>query len=46
MSCQKHKLEAMLKEKYNKSLTEHENMRNAGWLKVYDAGNLKVEYNK
>ena len=46
MSCQKHKLEAMLKEKYDNSLTEHENMRNAGWLKVYDAGNLKVEYNK
>ena len=45
MACQKHKLQAMLKEKYDEQLTEQENMRNAGWLKVYDAGNLKVEYN-
>jgi hypothetical protein len=25
---------------YNPALTERENMRNHGWLRIYDAGNL------
>ena len=45
LACQKHKLKALLGNAYNSSLTEDENMLNAGYFKIYDAGNLKLEYN-
>lgn len=38
--CQKHKLKALLPEFYSDELSESEIMRNAGFNKVYDAGNL------
>ena len=43
--AQKHKLHSILGAKYDASASEAENMIANGWLKVYDAGNLKVEYN-
>lgn len=41
---QKHKLNKIL-ENYDDSLTEHENMLNNGFLRIYDAGNLVFAYN-
>lgn len=38
--CQKHLLEKLVPEHYNPELSESEIMRNAGFNKVYDAGNL------
>lgn len=43
MQCQKHKLAKLLK-KFDPALSESENMAMNGFFKVYDAGNLKVEY--
>lgn len=37
IACQKHKLAAWLPE-FNTSLTEHQNMNNHGWKRVYDCG--------
>lgn len=45
MQCQKHKLAKLLK-KFDPNLSESENMAMNGFYKVYDAGNLKVEYSK
>lgn len=36
----KHKLSVML-ESYDSSLSEHKNMLNAGWVRVYDSGSIK-----
>lgn len=41
---QKHRLSAILKS-FDPKLTEHENMRNNGYLRIFDCGNLKLEYN-
>ena len=39
--CQKHKLEKVLgKDIFNKELSESDNMYNAGFVKIYDCGNL------
>ena len=43
MQCQKHKLAKLLK-KFDPALSESENMAMNNYFKVYDAGNLKVEY--
>lgn len=43
---QKHKLKNLLKDKFDENLTEEENMLNAGFFKIYDCGNLKLEYKK
>jgi len=43
VSAQKHKLSKFLP-KYNESLTEVENMEANGYHRVYDCGNIKVEY--
>lgn len=43
--CQKHKLSKLLGKNYNQNLTETENMMLNKYLKVYDAGTLKVVYN-
>ena len=39
--CQKHKLQKLLGNKFNKNLTESENMTLAGFSKIYDCGMLK-----
>lgn len=45
--AQKHKLLKLLgAENFNINLTESENMKNAGYNKVYDCGNLVFEYHK
>lgn len=36
----KHKLPKLIKD-FDESLTEHENMKNNGWLRIYDAGSIK-----
>lgn len=41
MQCQKHKLPALLKDKFKPGLTERENMISNGYVQVYDAGNHK-----
>lgn len=45
MSAQKHKLKNLLK-KYDNSLTETENMIQNGYLKVFNCGNIIVQYDK
>lgn len=45
MSAQKHKLSKML-EKYDPALSEVDNMMNNGYFRIYDCGNIKVEYKK
>lgn len=40
--CQKHKLHKLLKDGYNESLSEFENMIASGFTRVYDAGHLKL----
>lgn len=45
MQCQKHKLAKFLKD-FNPNLSESENMAINGFYKIYDSGNLKVEYIK
>lgn len=46
ISAQKHKLSKLLGESFDSTKTEIENMTNAGWLQVYDCGNIKVKYTK
>ena len=46
LACQKHKLKKLLGSAYNEELSESDNMALAGWLKVYDCGNLKLEYDE
>ena len=43
MQCQKHKLAAFLEE-YDPNLSESDNMALNDWDRVYDCGNIKVEY--
>jgi hypothetical protein len=43
--CMKHKLSKVL-DQFDVKKTEHENMREAGWLRVYDAGSLCFELKK
>ena len=38
--CQKHKLKDIIGEGFNKNKTEEENMRDAGYFKIFDCGNL------
>ena len=38
--CMKHNLKNILKEKFDNSLSEIENMKNAGFYQIYDCGNL------
>lgn len=40
--CQKHKLSSILGSTFDKNLSETENMWNAGYLKICDAGNHKL----
>lgn len=42
---QKHKLSKIL-ESYDPNLTEHQNMANNGYYRIYDCGNLVFGYNK
>lgn len=44
VSAQKHKLPNLLKDKFNPTLTETENMLAAGYHKVEDCGTLKMKY--
>lgn len=44
MACQKHKLPALLGEKFDPTKSEYENMTLNGWNRIYDCGNLKLEY--
>ena len=46
ISCQKHKLCNILGDKFDKSKTESQNMIDAGWLKVYDCGTMKVRWER
>lgn len=39
--CQKHKLNKLLEDKFDASLTEKENMLNAGYRILFDSGNIK-----
>ena len=43
---QKHMLPKKLGDKFNITNTEYENMKNAGYFKVYDCGNYVFEWNK
>lgn len=43
LQCQKHKLNNFLNI-FDHNLTEHENMLKNNYLRIYDAGNLKMEY--
>ncbi len=43
---QKHKLAKLLGSRFAASLSERENMQRAGWLRVFDAGNLVYTWNK
>ena len=45
ISAQKHKLSKLLGDKFDPNKTEAENMMNAGYLMLYDCGNLKMKYN-
>lgn len=45
LSAQKHRLPSLL-EKYDPSLNETENMRANGYMKIWNCGNIKVEYRK
>lgn len=45
MNWQKHHLKDKLKI-YDKSLTEHQNMNNNGFYRIYDCGTIKVKYTK
>ena len=42
---QKHKLKKLL-DNFDPELSEYDNMRNNGYSKIYDAGNLKLVYSK
>ena len=41
--CQKHKLKDVLGNKFDKKLSENENMSLNGYIKIYDCGNLVFE---
>lgn len=44
INCQKHKLATLLGDDYDPSMTEGENMAKRGFYKIYDCGNLKMEW--
>lgn len=44
--CQKHKINKLFGDNFNKELTETENMWKNGFIKVYDAGHLKLLWTK
>lgn len=44
--CQKHKLSKLLGDKFDSSLSESENMKRAGYHKIYDCGNLVFTYER
>ena len=46
IQAQKHKLPKLLGDKFDESKTESQNMIDNGWWKVYDCGNLKLEFTK
>lgn len=46
IQAQKHKLPKLLVDKFDESKTESQNMIDNGWWKVYDCGNLKLEFTK
>lgn len=41
---QKHKLKLLLGDKFSADLTEEQNMKQAGWFKLWDCGNKKFTY--
>ena len=43
ISCQKHKLEKLL-DKFDPNKTEYENMKENGWRRVWDCGNIKYKF--
>lgn len=43
-NAQKHKLQKLLGDNFDKNKTETQNMQDAGWWKVYDCGNLKLKF--
>jgi hypothetical protein len=43
ISCQKHKLEKLL-DKFDSNKTEYENMKENGWRRVWDCGNIKYKF--
>lgn len=43
ISCQKHKLEKLL-DKFDNNKTEYENMKDNGWRRVWDCGNIKYKF--
>ena len=45
IQAQKHKLGKLL-ENFDESLSETENMLNNKYIKIFDCGNLKVEYRR
>jgi len=45
MSCQKHKLFKLL-DVFDSNKTEYENMKNNGWRRIWDCGNIKFIWNK
>lgn len=45
MSCQKHKLSKLLGI-FDINQTEYENMKNNGWRRIWDCGNIKFVWNK
>lgn len=44
MACQKHKLPKLLGEGFDPNKSEYENMTMNGWNRIYDCGNLKLQY--
>lgn len=42
--AQKHRLPKLLGDNFDNSKTESQNMIENGWLKIYDCGNLKLEF--
>jgi hypothetical protein len=45
MSCQKHKLHKLL-DNFDPNKTEYENMKEHGWRRIWDCGNIKFVWNK
>lgn len=43
-TCQKHKLKNLLGESFDPNLTEVQNMHKAGYVRLFDSGNLKLVY--
>jgi len=46
IGAQKHKLSKLLGDGYNELLSEKENMKNNGWMVIYDCGNLVYNFKK